>query len=64
MVKKLITLAAVCTAAAMPIAEAFAPQGPISSKVISTGSQSIAGSKLFMSEDNDGGVSITIWNNE
>ena len=31
MVKKLITLAAVCTVAAVPFAEAFAPQGPISS---------------------------------
>lgn len=59
MVKKLITLAAVCTVAAVPFAEAFAPQGPISSKIVSTASQSIPSSQLFMAED--GEVSINVF---
>ena len=56
MVKKLITLAAVCTVAAVPFAEAFAP---LSSKIVSTASQSIPSSQLFMAED--GEVSINVW---
>lgn len=53
MVKKLNILAAICLAAFAAPALAFAPQGPVSSKVLSTNTMSFEKTVLFMSDDGD-----------
>lgn len=50
MVNKLNTIVAICLAVAAP-ALAFAPQGPLSSRILSTSAQPFETTKLFMSDD-------------
>lgn len=53
MVQKLNSIVAICLAVAAP-ALAFAPQGPLSARILSTSTQSFEKTKLFMSDDDDG----------
>jgi hypothetical protein len=52
MVNKLNTIIAICLAVAAP-ALAFAPQGPLSSRILSTSAQPFEKTKLFMSDDGE-----------
>eukprot|EP00980_Cylindrotheca_fusiformis_P000852 scaffold221_cov120-Cylindrotheca_fusiformis.AAC.13 len=52
MVKMLNTLVAICLVSAAP-AVAFAPQGPVTSKTLSTRSPVFDNTKMFMSDDGD-----------